>query len=112
MSRLALLKSTKPPKSCGELHHRSDKDEWLQAHAKELTNLQEIDNMKIVSKPKNAQIIQLLELFVVKHNNLTQKTIPKVRFVARGDILKDSKAYFSAVASQVAVRIFVYLSLK
>ena len=57
-------------------------------------------------------MIQLLELSVVKHNNLCKQTIPKVRFAARDDSLKDSRTYFSPVASQVAVRIILYQVLK
>ena len=64
--------------------------------------------MIIIDKPKNKEIIKLLELFVRKYDNIKNQWIAKVRFVARGDLQATDKNFFSSVASQVALRIFIF----
>ena len=65
--------------------------------------------MQVVPTPQGKEIIKILELFVVKYDNLENKHKAKVRFVARGDLVKDEKRYYSPVASHVAMRLFTII---
>ena len=104
-------KSTSPPKSFNSIRHRSDRDSWYEAYFKELNNLQEIGKMQVVRRPTDKELVKLLELFTYKHDNLKDEVIPKVRFVARGDLLERNRTYYSPVASQIALRMFISLTV-
>ena len=107
-----LLKTTVPPNNYYQLKHRSDEAEWTKAYFKELNNLQDIGKMSVVKRPSTSEVIKLMEIFIVKYDNIQNQYIPKVRFVARGDLVDDNKSYFSPVASHVGMRILVSLTVK
>ena len=100
------------PKSYHDLEGRMDCNEWKAAYNKELKKLEDVGKMKVVEKPKNAQVIPLLELFSRKHDNISGKNIFKCRFVARGDLEKTSevKNRYSPVASLEATHLFIALA--
>ena len=108
---VAITKTTIPPKNYHSIKYRGDKDLWEAAYMKELMNLQQIGHMSVIDKPKNQEIIKLLELFVRKYDNINNKWIAKVRFVARGDLQATDKNFFSPVASQVALRLFIFMTV-
>ena len=68
--------------------------------------------MEIVPTPQGTKLTKLMELFVVKFDNIQQKYISKVRFVARGDLEASSRKHYSPVASQLALRLFLITSIQ
>ena len=108
--KLAIAETTLPPKSYHGIHSRADKDCWYRAYDKEMTNLEQIGQMTVVPRPTKAQVIPLLELFTVKHDNIKQEWIAKCRFVARGDLKDTVGDFYSPVASMLGLRMFLFLS--
>ena len=67
--------------------------------------------MTVTALPPNKKPINILELFSVKFENVLNKKLCKVRFVASGDLLVKKSIFFSPVASQVGLRVFLIMAM-
>ena len=110
--RLAVSQTAVPPKNYRSIAKRADKDAWYAAYHKELTSLTEVGHMEVVPRPRNAPVIPLLELFVVKYDNIADQFIGKCRFVARGDLQPKYGNFYAPVANTVSFRLFLALSTR
>ena len=116
-SRFLALYKTKVEKSntptrYSQIVGRYDREKWYQSYDKEVNKLTKIGNMEVVDKPKNEQVIPILELFTRKVDSLTGENICKCRFVARGDLERSSdvRDLYSPVASVEVTRLIVAIS--
>ena len=108
---LSKIETYSLPNSYSEIIGRKDQMVWDIAYDKEIKKLTDIGKMKVTKKPKNAQVIPILELFNRKEESLTRENIFKCRFVARGDLEKNEgdKNLYSPVCSLEVTRIFIAL---
>ena len=99
------------PNSYLEFIGRSDQQHWEQAYDKEIKKLTDIGKMQITEKPKDKQVIPILELFSRKEDSLIRENIFKCRFVARGDLEQcdEIRNLYSPVCSVEVTRVFVAL---
>ena len=84
--RLAVSQTAVPPKNYRSIAKRADRDAWYAAYYEELTNLTEVGHMEVVPRPRNPPVIPVLELFVVKYDDIADQFIGKCRFAARRDL--------------------------
>ena len=85
----------------------------MAAYDRETFSMYSLGGMEIVQKPRDHQVLDLVELFSWKYYNLTQMTKAKVRFVVRGDqeILHEPKTeLYSPVAELVSFRVLISLA--
>jgi len=108
--RIASLKTLQPPKNFKEIEYRPDAQEWFSAYNKELNGLEDIGKMEVVQYNHQAKVIPILELFSFKYDNILQKNICKVRFVARDDLQQHSTNFYSPVAGQLVFRFFIHIA--
>ena len=71
--KIALTKDLLPPRKSLAVKFRSDKQLWMDAYMTELSNLEAIGKMRVIPRPAGVDVIPLLELFVVKWDNLNAK---------------------------------------
>ena len=71
--KVALTKDLLPPRKSLAIKFRSDKQLWMDAYMTELSNLEAIGKMRVIPRPAGVDVIPLLELFVVKWDNLNAK---------------------------------------
>ena len=99
------------PKRYSELENRNDGQLWKEAYDKEIKKFEEIAEMKLVKRPKDKQVLPILELYTQKFDNIKQKNIYKCRFVIRGDLERNNKhrnTYAPVVGNEVS-RVFFAL---
>ena len=109
---MAASQTAVPPKSYRSIAKRADKDAWYAAYQKELASLTEVGRMEVVPRRRNAPVIPLLELFVVKYDNIADQFIGKCRFVARGALQPKYGNFYAPVANTVSFRLFLALSTR
>ena len=110
LAKLSITATTLPPRSYFHIKGREDAHFWYDAYNKEIHNLEVTGGMTVVNTPANVEIIKILELFVVKRDNISNNWKAKVRIVARGDLQQSFGDFYAPVASVVAFRLFITLS--
>ena len=68
--------------------------------------------MEVVPRPRSASVIPLLELFVVKCDNIADQFIGKCRFVARRDLQPKYGSFYAPLANTASFRLFLALSTR
>ena len=70
--------------------------------------------MRIVKRPRNKQVLKLVELFTIKFDNIQNEKICKCRFVVRGDLEKreeiNLESQYASVASAEVTRLVLCLA--
>ena len=90
---------------------RADQHHWLTAYNREIKNIEETGNLIVVERPKHVSVIQILELFVTKYNNILNEFKAKCRIMVQGDTKPDHPSFFSPVANIVSFRVFLIFAL-
>ena len=105
--------NTVPPRHYYEATKYPDASEWMQAYNDEISSLQNIGEMKVVPRPKNKEILNILELFNYKYDAILHKVKHKVRIVVRGDQeekFKQKENIYAPVANMDSIRLLFHLS--
>lgn len=66
--------------------HQRQSDAWIEAYKKEVDTIQGTGYFGVVNRPLKEKVIKILELFVTKHDPLSNSWIAKLHFVAGGDL--------------------------
>ncbi len=86
------------------------REAWYDSYYNELESLEKIGKFKVVVRPTDEQVLQLVELFDIEFDPFKQKMKFKTRFAVRGDQeLEGSYSTYAPVVDKLLIRLVLAL---